>query len=353
MFKKPFKIFLEELHSQNKVFVSYNLPNSDVVNVIVQDDNTLYTTSNFKEEAFVFAPFDKAKKAVIMPFNKAKFYTFSLSEVIKEVKESVPKNHILESSLSQECYTTIIGKTKTKIEAKDLQKVVLSRRIKLDFDKENTVSVFLRILKKYTSAFTYLWHHPKVEMWLGATPEKLLSVKENKLETMALAGTQVANNESDLIWGTKEKQEQKIVTDYISKSLSDIKIPLNIEPSFNLKAGNLWHICTKITGTLTHNLSIKNLIEALHPTPAVAGLPKQNAIDFILENEQYNRSYYTGFLGILNQEKESQLFVNLRCMQIKDQKAFIYVGGGITADSNALAEWLETSAKSQTLLQFL
>jgi len=353
MQNKSFKIFLAELLFQNKVFVSYNLPNSDVVNVLIQENEILYTTSNFNEEAFVFAPFNKKEKAVIIPFNKAKCHTFSLKDIIKDLGEIESKNYELESSLSQEEYTTIIENAKTKIASKNLQKVVLSRRIKLDFENKNAISVFLKLLKKHPSAFTYLWQHPKVGVWLGATPEKLLSVNKNKLETMALAGTQVADNKSDLIWKCKEKQEQKFVTDYISTTLSDINIPVNIGKSFNLKAGNLWHICTKITGTLTHNSAIKNLIVALHPTPAVAGLPKQKAIAFILENEQYNRSYYTGFLGILNKKNESKLFVNLRCMQIKNQKAFVYVGGGITANSNAESEWHETEAKSQTLLQLL
>jgi len=353
MQEQSFKIFLEALRSQNKVFVSYNLPNSDVVKVIVQENDTLYTTSYFNEEAFVFAPFHKNEKNIIIPLNKAKIYTFSLKDIINDLREIKSKNHKLESSLSQEDYTAIIEKAKTEIAANNFQKVVLSRRIKLDFKNKNTISVFLQLLKKHPSAFTYLWCHPKAGIWLGATPEKLLSVKLNKLETMALAGTEVAKMESDLIWGAKEKQEQQFVTDYIFKTLSDINIPVNIGKSFNLKAGNLWHICTKITGTLTLNSSVKDLIKALQPTPAVAGLPRQKAIDFILENEQYNRSYYTGFLGILNQKNESKLFVNLRCMQIKNKKAFVYVGGGITAESKAESEWHETKAKSQALLKLL
>jgi len=333
--------------------VCYNFPNSGIVNVIVQDDEAIYTTSNFNDEAFVLAPFNTNGEAIIIPFNKAKCYTFSLKGVIKDLREIKSRSHKLASSLSQEDYTAIIEKAKAKIATHNLQKVVLSRRIELDFENTNTVFVFLQLLKKYTSAFAYLWHHPKVGIWLGATPEKLLSVNGNILETMALAGTQIAEKESDLNWENKEKQEQQFVTDYISKTLSDINIPVNIGKSFNLKAGNLWHICTKITGTLTHNFAIKNLIEALHPTPAVAGLPKQKAIDFILENECYKRSYYTGFLGIINKENKSKLFVNLRCMQIEYQKATVYVGGGITADSNAESEWHETTAKSQTLLQLL
>ncbi len=91
----------------------------------------------------------------------------------------------------------------------------------------------------------------------------------------------------------------------------------------------------------------------MHPTPAVAGYPKQKAIDFILENENYNREFYTGYFGFINKDKSSKLFVNLRCMQIEKKKLSVYVGGGITKDSNPLNEWQETEDKSKTLLSVL
>jgi isochorismate synthase len=95
------------------------------------------------------------------------------------------------------------------------------------------------------------------------------------------------------------------------------------------------------------------LIDALHPTPAVCGLPKESAKEFILENEGYDRSFYTGFLGELSVENRSNLFVNLRCMQVKDATYYIYIGGGITSASVPEKEWEETVAKSKVMLRVL
>jgi isochorismate synthase len=119
---------------------------------------------------------------------------------------------------------------------------------------------------------------------------------------------------------------------------------------------------------------LEKLISAIHPTPAVCGLPKGSAKKFILENENYNREFYTGFLGELNLKKTLQrngnrknrenqayasitktsaLFVNLRCMKLEAKQAVLFVGGGITKDSNPVAEWEETSNKAQTMKSVL
>jgi isochorismate synthase len=94
-------------------------------------------------------------------------------------------------------------------------------------------------------------------------------------------------------------------------------------------------------------------LDTLHPTPAVCGLPKAAAKDFILQNENYDRCYYTGFLGEINTNLKTELFVNLRCVEIIDTFAAIYVGGGITLDSNPEDEWLETSNKTNTIKSVL
>ena len=112
------------------------------------------------------------------------------------------------------------------------------------------------------------------------------------------------------------------------------------------------------------------VIEALHPTPAVCGFPKQKAKEFILQHENYNRQYYTGFLGELNLKQSrtrntnrrnvennayavvktySNFYVNLRCMQLKNETALVYVGGGITRDSDPEKEWEETVNKTKTI----
>jgi isochorismate synthase len=119
---------------------------------------------------------------------------------------------------------------------------------------------------------------------------------------------------------------------------------------------------------------LKDLVTALHPTPAVCGLPLTDAKRFIQDNEKYQRAYYTGFLGELNYKEErtrnrnrrnqensayrsvvrtSELYVNLRCMQKVGDSFIIYVGGGITADSDPKKEWQETESKAQTMLRLL
>lgn len=218
----------------------------------------------------------------------------------------------------------------------------------------------------------YLWFHPKTGYWLGATPETLLKVERNRFSTMALAGTQLYKGEIDVEWETKEVEEQLFVTDYILESLENIQGVENIQASrpYSAKAGNLLHICTDISGHLKNSENLKELIDALHPTPAVCGLPKEKALGFILENEDYNREFYSGYLGELNLKTETrrnsnrrnqenqqfssislktELFVNLRCMKLKAGNARIFVGGGVTKDSNAADEWMETVNKSQTM----
>jgi isochorismate synthase len=96
-------------------------------------------------------------------------------------------------------------------------------------------------------------------------------------------------------------------------------------------------------------------LKDLHPTPAVCGVPKSEALNFIIANENYTRTYYTGYFGELNIQNASELFVNLRCMQfIKNKSQLeIYVGGGITAQSNSEKEYEETVSKAQIMKRIL
>jgi isochorismate synthase len=101
-----------------------------------------------------------------------------------------------------------------------------------------------------------------------------------------------------------------------------------------------------------NNLTV--LTKVLHPTPAVCGTPQKVAKVFIHKNENYDREYYTGFLGpVSGLEDRSDLYVNVRCMKMGTKTAFLYVGGGITEASQPLEEWEETQDKLQTMLQVL
>ena len=177
------------------------------------------------------------------------------------------------------------------------------------------------------------------------------------------------------VWNDKEKEEQQMVTDYIVRSLESSVDKLNLSDVKTVKAGKLLHLQTNITGTFNFQQSnFKNVLNKLHPTPAICGIPREEAKQFILENEKYNREFYTGFLGEINMsqktlrntgrhniennayatiKKVSNLYVNLRCMQLKNDRAIIYVGGGITKDSNPESEWIETVNKTNTIKKVL
>jgi isochorismate synthase len=115
-----------------------------------------------------------------------------------------------------------------------------------------------------------------------------------------------------------------------------------------VQAGPVEHLRSFVMGRMPEQTSALNLALALHPTPAVGGLPKKEAVAYITKNEGYNRSFYTGFFGV-TRNNEANFWVNLRCMQLFGNGLVLYAGGGITAASNPKAEWEETCNKLQTL----
>lgn len=362
-----FKRIETQYHNQLP-FVIYRKPNEIKVNGLLQNTNNLSFTEDFTERGFVFSPFDDVEKTVLIPADVSEL--ISTANIINEnYTEPVEVSKIsdLVSSKNKEFHINLIKKGLDAIKNNQFKKVVLSRAETVKLSETNPVAIFKRLLAKYASAFVYCWYHPKVGLWLGATPETLIKIEGNKFSIMALAGTQDYKGTLDVVWQNKEKQEQKFVTDFIIDSLQPSVESLKLSDIETVKAGNLVHLKTMISARLKPECKLKEIVTVLHPTPAVCGLPKEGAKQFILKNENYNREFYTGFLGELNLEKikaprsgkrnienrayaftknSTQLYVNLRCMQLKKDKAIIYVGGGVTEHSDAESEWQETVSKS-------
>ena len=172
---------------------------------------------------------------------------------------------------------------------------------------------------------------------------------------MALAGTQKYEENKILNWSEKEREEQQIVIDAITDRLQKVTSVLKISKTYNRRAASVVHLCSDITGILKKGkANLPNITSYLHPTPAVCGRPQKVAKEFILNNEGYDREFYTGFLGPVCENKScSNLYVNLRCMKIENNSVQLFVGGGITLASNPLEEWVETQNKLVTMLQVL
>ncbi len=361
-----------ETHYHNEIpFVVYRKPNEDVVKALLQETNDLHFTKNFTEKGFVFSPFDDSDDSVLIPIEASE--AISVSNVMQSAVET---SHIDKNTdeNTKNHHINLVKKGVDAINNNEFEKVVLSRMETINVSESNPISIFKNLLNLYPSAFVYCWYHPKVGLWLGATPETLIKIEGKQFSIMALAGTQDYKGTLDVIWQDKEKEEQHIVTDFITENLKPLVEKINTSQTETVKAGNLLHLKTMISARLKSNPNLKDVVSVLHPTPAVCGFPKLNAKQFILKNEDYNREFYTGFLGELNFEtitsprsgkrnienrayaitkKSTQLYVNLRCMQIKNHQALIYVGGGITKSSDAVSEWEETVTKTHTIKKAL
>ena len=141
------------------------------------------------------------------------------------------------------------------------------------------------------------------------------------------------------------------MTEYITDKFNSLELNINISPRFVKTAGPVEHLCNIISATDVDNNTSQQLLNLLHPTPAVAGMPLNEAMIAIKEVEKRTRRYYSGYLGGVEENNTFSLFVNLRSMEIFPNKVQLYVGGGLTSQSQVDLEWNETEHKAQTLLK--
>ena len=356
-------------------FVAYRKPNETSISAILQKNDAVNYCQDFTNSGFVFSPFENIENAIIFPLNESEIIEFKDEIILDETEHFQPNFNLDNREEAKQFHINLVENAVKAIKNESFKKVVVSRVEQSPFNSSETITLFKRLLNNYKTAMVYCWYHPKVGLWLGATPETLLKIEGNRLQTMSLAGTQPYVNTTDVTWQNKEIEEQQFVTDFIVDSIKPLVNSVSTTKRQTIKAGQLLHLQTKISAVFDKaNFNFKNVLKALHPTPAVCGLPKAPAKDFILKNENYNREFYTGFLGELNftQTKSrntnrknvennayqsiktvTNLFVNLRCLQIKNNQALIYVGGGITKDSSPEKEWEETVAKSLTTKSLL
>ena len=262
----------------------------------------------------------------------------------KEEIESVCKTA---NDKAYEDYRTAFTKFKEELVKENFAKLVLSRPYFCPLKKDLSHS-FLDLCKTYPNAFCYMAKVGSKGIFMGASPEILALVTGNELKTMSLAGTMPRSSNNSYEWSEKNIKEQKLVTDYIISRLKPFVKNIKQQGPSTHEAGPVVHLLTKITASLNENIDKLSAVLSLHPTPAVCGLPKDEALKFILENEGYKRNYYAGFIGIISPDN-LQLFVNLRCMFFNGQTAVLYAGGGLLKDSDLDDEWQETENKLKTL----
>ena len=328
--------------TDKETFALYRLPNQQDHFLLKQNDSgfSKIDSRTFDKEGFVFYPFSRSsgkpsifiKNELVIPNATIEFYANRDSSVI---------------SISKQTY---LQKVNQFIEATKagFKKLIFSRIKKIDRKSENLFQLFEALKASYPTAFVYLVNISDIGCWIGASPEILY--KQNGLaHTMALAGTQrdLGLPLDKVEWGNKEIKEQSIVAQYFQKILHNRNINFQKSGPQTVRAGNILHLRTDFQ--FNPQGQVYELIADLHPSPAVCGMPKQSAKEFIINQEPHSRDYYCGFLGPVNIQGDTDLFVNLRCMQVIKDYFALYVGGGILSNSDPEKEWEETEMKANTL----
>jgi isochorismate synthase len=283
---------------------------------------------------------------------KGQVNTFAFPKIIQK---HTPQNE------GEKKYSNIVDLAIQKIQEGVFKKVVLSRSKNISHGMSNPMDAFALLCERYPNSFISLIYHPEEGIWLGASPELLVAVDEqNIFKTVALAGTQSVQDKDNLSkanWTQKEIEEQALVSRYIINCFKTIRLrEFEEEGPSTIKAGNLLHLQTEFSVNMKE-INMPDLgsvmLKLLHPTSAVCGMPKEDSLQFINAHELLERKLFSGYLGPVNIQNNTQLYVNLRCAQLFADKATLYAGAGITKDSIAENEWKETELKMSLMEEIL
>ena len=338
---------LDVLTKNKQPFVAFKLPNAKEVNLYYQKDDQLRMTYDFSEAGFLMAPFAYTDSYSYIPSTYSHRFDLPSNGSVIRPGLSVPDEN-------KKPFVALVQQALNEFENSDLKKVVVSRVLIINASDKNPAQTFQNLALLYPTAFVYYWHHPATGSWMGATPERFANLEDNRLHTIALAATSSVYEGQKATWTAKEIEEQQLVTDAIETSMKTMfpAVQLKVSTVESIRAGALWHLKTDVQ-VESSELSISKVVKALHPTPAVGGVPKDESIAFILKNEGYDRKFYTGFLGLFEGNSIADLFVNLRCAEITSNGYNVFIGAGITSKSDPINEWKETQRKAKTFCQAL
>ena len=373
---------IDELTQSNYSFALYRLPWTDEPVFVMQTDGEYPESVNSlgmlnDKKGFVIIPFNitQEQPGLIIRPDINELGWDNIASALDNFRKNIPDTGIVSETSHNTTYNTAhcddsenvsepdlkakyietFGKFINPLKKKEFRKLVLSRCAQTEIEENfSCLDAFIAAANNYPRMMISLCHTPVSGTWLGSTPEIILSGQASNWNTVALAGTMPMQGENmPTEWHKKDKEEQAIVSEYIYKVIKKFSNKATAKGPYTARAGQLVHLKTDFQFTLKNTSILGDLLDALHPTPAVCGLPKTEAYNFILENEGYNRKYYSGIIGWLNPDGITNLYVNLRCMNISGNTATLFAGGGILPSSEANSEWEETQHKMNTMRKCL
>ena len=346
-----------------QAYAIYRLPHEDHATIIRQKAGDPVELNSLTElngkKGFVVAPFEvKGDQPVVLIQGELERVSLDNKNGFLDNK-NIRNISLSDRNKGADYYKIDFANYHSQLENGNFRKIVLARcadeKMPIGVEK---MDLFYKACEMYPRLFIALVETPQTGCWLTATPEILLDGKAQDWRTIALAGTmklegdQLNGEGETLTWSTKNIQEQRIVATYITECLEQFTGDFREEGPRTVRAANLVHLRSDFTFKLADNDHIGDVLQALHPTPAVCGLPKREAFNFIVKNEHTPRRYYSGFMGPLNMD-DTHLYVSLRCMNIDGDKCHLYAGGGLLKDSTEEQEWQETEAKMETMKRLI
>jgi isochorismate synthase len=369
----------------NFPFALWKLPSKPLKNLVISNAyQKLGEQLEIEEQSpgFIFAPFSRKKDKIFLPadylfrfeddrlkdpqspleINSLTWLEKHYSENFKVGLKLTSIDEASKSLISPANYIDLVKLCIEEISKGTFEKVVPSRTKHITLSEDfDVVSSFEKLCQRYPDALVSFVHIPAIGSWLGATPEMLVSVEDKKIfRTVALAATQPyldGVNLKSVAWTQKDIEEQALVERYIISCFKKIRLREYDEQGPRTSvAGNLMHLksdfsVNMISANFPQLGSV--MLDLLHPTSAVCGMPLDVSLDFINRTEGYDRSFYSGYLGPVNIDNNINIFVNLRCMQLFSNKAILYAGAGVTIDSVPEQELEETEIKFKTLLNVI
>lgn len=346
-------------------YAMYRLPHSRQIVKMTQTEGLPEELHSYRElngrSGFVFAPFCVSTSCPVLLIKPDITETIPAPECLYSPSPCAPQRHT--DSREREVYASDFAAFNDALQSGRFEKLVLARssRVKCEGHAQPE-QLFMKACRLYPRMFVALVSTPQGGTWLMATPEILLSGDAPVFSTMALAGTMRLDDsqlsfdtpgnpagDNTIEWDDKNRREQAYVAAYIRNRIGSLAYNISRKGPYTARAGRLIHLRTDFTFTLDDMNILGDVIDCLHPTPAVCGIPKDEARHFIMSHESEERGYYSGFSGPLHPDGETRLFVSLRCMSIGDDGYRLYAGGGLLRESDEQREWEETECKMDTM----
>lgn len=268
----------------------------------------------------------------------------------------------IESRPSPGAWEETVAGTVAAIQAGAVEKVVMARSVVVSSDVAyRGFDLVERLRADYPGCYVFGWQHGDAT-FLGASPELLVEKQGRMIRSHPLAGSAPRGQEEDddraigetLMASSKDRAEHRLVVDDVAGRLETITTDLRVDavPSLR-KTRNVQHLSTELRGQLDNGHHLVDVAGQLHPTPAVGGSPRTEALSFVAKDEEIDRGWYAGGIGWVDGEGDGVAAVALRCALIREQRAWLYAGAGIVADSDPTAELEETRLKFRTMLNLL